>query len=140
MTSVVCDASVLFKVLVSEPESEIADRLIESHQIAVPELVYAEIGNAIWAHGRRSALSPEAAAAAAKFEVFHGLPLEVHVIRPYPRRALALALALAHPIYDCVYLVLAEDLKRPLVTADKRFRSVVRRETAAEVRMLSEFA
>jgi predicted nucleic acid-binding protein len=37
------------------------------------------------------------------------------------RRALELALALEHPIYDCVYLALAERMERRLITADRRF-------------------
>ncbi len=36
-------------------------------------------------------------------------------------RALELALELRHPVYDCVYLALAERLDRKLITADRRF-------------------
>jgi predicted nucleic acid-binding protein len=39
---------------------------------------------------------------------------------PLVERALALATALAHPVYDCVYLSLAAEVAAPLVTADKR--------------------
>jgi predicted nucleic acid-binding protein len=35
-------------------------------------------------------------------------------------RALDLAIRLAHPVYDCVYLALAEQRNIPLVTADAR--------------------
>lgn len=39
--------------------------------------------------------------------------------------ALALAQELDHPVYDCLYLALVEREKRPLVTADRRFHSIV---------------
>jgi predicted nucleic acid-binding protein len=41
--------------------------------------------------------------------------------RAYVPRALTIARALGHPIYDCVYLALAEAENKPLVTADARF-------------------
>lgn len=34
--------------------------------------------------------------------------------------ALKLSLALDHPIYDCLYLALAEKLDAPLISADQR--------------------
>lgn len=36
-------------------------------------------------------------------------------------RALELALMLGLPVYDCIYLALAERLDGTLITADKRF-------------------
>jgi predicted nucleic acid-binding protein len=37
-----------------------------------------------------------------------------------PDRALAIAIELRHPVYDCFYLALAERNTSPLVTADER--------------------
>jgi predicted nucleic acid-binding protein len=50
----------------------------------------------------------------------------------------SLALELAHPLPECLYLALAMRLSVPLVTADQRF---VRRASTgyAEVQLLSEF-
>ena len=42
------------------------------------------------------------------------------------RRALGIALELAHPVDDCVYLALAERMGRTLVTADGRLLRAVR--------------
>jgi predicted nucleic acid-binding protein len=40
-------------------------------------------------------------------------------------RALVMANALSHPIYDCIYLALAENEATTLVTADLRFLKAV---------------
>ena len=56
-------------------------------------------------------------------------------------RALAIAAASDHPIYDCIYLAVAEDRQLPLVTADGRFIRAVRRAnlTFVNVRPLADF-
>ncbi len=53
--------------------------------------------------------------------------------------ALALALDLDHPVYDCVYLALAIARDLPLVTADRRLIAAAqgRPEIAGHVRALS---
>ena len=40
--------------------------------------------------------------------------------------ALRLALLLAHPIYDCLYLALALERREPLATADRRMAALAR--------------
>jgi predicted nucleic acid-binding protein len=56
--------------------------------------------------------------------------------------ALALGLALAHPVYDCVYLALAIASDARVVTADRRFRLAAQREPGLEDRvvLLSQLA
>jgi predicted nucleic acid-binding protein len=39
--------------------------------------------------------------------------------------AARLAGDLGHPVYDCMYLALALQEQRPVITADRRFQSVV---------------
>ena len=47
---------------------------------------------------------------------------------------------LRHPVYDCVYLVLAAEKKMPLVTADERLARVLaqRKLAGVEVQMVKE--
>jgi predicted nucleic acid-binding protein len=40
MSTVVCDSSVLVKLLVTEPETEQALTLVETHRVAVPEFAF----------------------------------------------------------------------------------------------------
>jgi predicted nucleic acid-binding protein len=50
MTSIVCDASVLVKLLLPESDSQRAFAVAETFSIAVPELALVEIANALWVH------------------------------------------------------------------------------------------
>jgi predicted nucleic acid-binding protein len=73
----------------------------------------------------------------------HAMGIETRPIRPVIVRALRLAHALAHPIYDCTYLALAEWLSIPLVTADQRFITALQRvqlPSSTDVRPLASFA
>jgi predicted nucleic acid-binding protein len=138
MTTVVCDASVLFKLLVAEEDSERARALASSCQLSAPELVIAEIGNALWSRARSGSFN--FAAADLLIESFLRLPLDVRPLGPLIGRALAIADVLDHPVYDCVYLALAETLAVPLVTADERFLSAIGRVDlqTAEIMILRE--
>lgn len=140
MTAVVCDASVLLKLLVEEQDTHLAKSLASSCTIIAPDIAVAEIGNALWARihdGRLSGHDGEEL-----IQRFHGMPLDVRPSRPLVAHALTIAHHLDHPIYDCFYLALAESLRVPLVSADKRFVTTVRRGRmrTAEVKLLNEFA
>ena len=51
-------------------------------------------------------------------------------------RALAIAVDLNHPIYDCFYLALAEREHAPLISADKRLLAAAKKAKVIEVRAL----
>jgi len=54
MTGYVVNASVAVKWLVDEPQSEQALKLLENDlPLLAPELIFAEVANALWAMGRR---------------------------------------------------------------------------------------
>jgi predicted nucleic acid-binding protein len=139
MTALVCDASVLFKLLVEEADSGRARALVAATEVIVPELVYAEIGNALWAYMRRMGIG--IAEGQRLLDVLERAPLNVQPIRPYLRRGMGIASALKHPLYDCIYLALGESLQVPVVTADLRLLSVVRLAASPfEVQALADFA
>ncbi len=140
MTTVVCDASVLFKLLIEEEDTDRASALAASYELGAPELVVAEIGNALWARVHNRVLGRDAAEEL--IEQLLDLPLDMRPLRPLLSRALAIAHVFGHPIYDCFYLALAESLGVPLVTADRRFILAARRGSlrTVEIRRLDEFA
>jgi predicted nucleic acid-binding protein len=124
MTSVVSDASVVVKLLTPEQDSDRADLLIRRHDLVAPELLLAELGNTIWSRvhgGLDMDIAADLLASALD------LPLDLRSIRPLMARALAIAAAAHHPVYDCIYLALAESLDIPLVTADQRFLGALHR-------------
>jgi predicted nucleic acid-binding protein len=125
MTGFVVDASVAIKWLVDEPLSAQAARLLDDDlPLAAPELIYAEAANALWAIARRGQIS--AGDVREALDLLADAPLTV----PSSMRQLMIAAArladdLDHPVYDCLYLALALQEQRPVITADRRFYSVV---------------
>jgi predicted nucleic acid-binding protein len=116
--AVVVDASVAVKWVVGEAGSARAARLLDGRALHVPELLFVEAANALWAMRRRGALPAAAPEAAIAWLV--RAPLRVASTVPLIEPALAMATALAHPVYDCVYLALAAEVAAPVVTADAR--------------------
>jgi len=114
----VVDASVAAKWLAPEAESEHAAGLLDAH-LLVPDLLFAEVANVLWKKQRRAEIDSNTAAAAMRW-LTHA-PLHVHENAPLASAALALAVRLGHPAYDCIYLALALRERCTLVTADRRF-------------------
>ena len=124
--TIVVDASVAVKWILPEPGSSAAAALREQDSdLIAPSLVVAEIGNAIWKAVRHRALDQSDGlhgfeAALIWFQSL--IPIEeLHV------RALALAIELRHPIYDCFYFALAERENAPLATADEAMLAAARK-------------
>jgi predicted nucleic acid-binding protein len=117
--TIVVDASVALRWCFQLAKSDRAEELLRSdrHFIA-PDLVIAEITNAAWKFVIFDSMPAESAAAAVReiVKAFEEL-VPVSVLRD---RALAIAIELRHPVYDCFYLALAERSTAPLVTADER--------------------
>jgi len=120
----IIDASIAFKLIVEEPGSREAIAWIGREELVGPALIHAEVANALWKKIRRNELSDDG-------EIEPRLADLAHYIRtvdetPLLPRALRLALDLAHPVYDCIYLALAEARDDDLLTADHRFIQAVR--------------
>ena len=135
----VVDASIALKWIVDEDGSDTALTLQGSDMIA-PALLRLEVGNALRTICARQQVSD--AHARELFAFVQSAP--VAIVDPddgLERRALDLALHLGHPIYDCVYLALAERTDRMLVTADRRFIGrIAETEHAGRVLYLADFA
>ena len=120
------DASVAVKWLVEEPHSEKAAKLLEDGLLlAAPELIYAEVANTLWAIARRGNIG------AADLREALDLLAEAPLIVPSSMKQLMpaaarLAADLDNPVYACMYLALAIQEQRPVVTADRRFCNAVR--------------
>ena len=113
----VVDASVAAKWLAPEVESTQAVALLGDELLA-PDLLFAEVGNILWKKQSRGEIDTAAAQLGARWLL--QVPLQVHESSSLLADALALALQLQHPAYDCFYLALALRADAPLMTADKR--------------------
>ena len=120
----VIDASVAFKLIVDEPDSAIAIGWLARTELTGPTLIHSEVSNALWKRVRRE----ELAADGELQERLADLARYVRTIDETPQlpRALDLAVELDHPVYDCVYLALAEAYDDDLLTADSRFAQRLR--------------
>jgi predicted nucleic acid-binding protein len=117
--SLVVDASVAIKWLVEEEGSDAADALRVARLVA-PSLIRVEVANVLRTMAARGTMV--AAEATDLFALFQTAP--VNLVEPddaLERRSLELAFALAHPVYDCLYLALAERMGVPMVSGDRRF-------------------
>jgi predicted nucleic acid-binding protein len=114
----IIDASVVFKWLVPEQDSDAATAWIGRTELLAPALIYAEVANALWKLVRRGEMAGAGAA-----EQLARLPSLVKAIADAPLipRAFDLAVELGHPVYDCLYLAAAEASDDEYLTADARF-------------------
>lgn len=144
MTPLVVDASVAIKWYVREAGSEKAVRLLADERLGfvAPDIFYPEVVNALLRQAREGQLSDEALEAALA-DMRKTLPRLVRSSDLIDRAA-RFARILAHPIYDCLYLALAEASGTVLLTADAEFVSRCRKRlkdepATARLRLLEEF-
>ena len=114
----VVDASVALKWSLPEDDSDLAHELL-NHPLIAPDWWLIEAGNGLWkAAGRGELTIPEAAQLLSDLSE---VPVTSIDARPLLDSAFRLGCALAHPIYDCLYLALAIDRDVAMVTADGKF-------------------
>ena len=100
----VVDASVAVKLLVDEPGSDAARELTASgEELHAPRLMASEVANALWRKARLGQIGRADAGAALAWMT----EMPVRWNDDEAVSADAVRLALAHPVYDCVYLALA---------------------------------
>ena len=132
--TLVVDASVVAQWVLQQEGSARATALRSEERLIAPSLVAAEVGNAIWKAVRRGDVTRDDALAAIESAL---LPLdELTPSDDLRLRALAMAIDLDHPVYDCLYLALAEREQCAVVTADQRFVTAAKKMKGVAVRAL----
>ena len=118
---VVVDASVAVKWFVRDAGSERAIAILDDVglDLVAPDLFDLEVRNGLLKQSRLGALN-DALLDRALTELDAVMPRLVSS-QPLLRLATDLARRAAHPLYDCLYLALAERLDTTLVTADAAF-------------------
>jgi predicted nucleic acid-binding protein len=133
--TLVIDASVAVKWYFEQPGSNIAREIAgRDEELIAPDLIFAEAGSAVWRYVRAGFLGAGEAA-----EIMPKMLLRIDRFAPLSELvtpAFDLAIALGHPIYDCIYLALAQREGAPLVTADRRLEAATRQRTDLDVQLL----
>ncbi len=140
MSVFVVDASVVIKWFVPEIHSDAARRLLATtHQYLSPDLLFPEVGNAIWKKVRRGELTAEEGQRLAAD--ISSIAVETVSTRGLMIDAHALAVTTGLTLYAAMYLALAVRLETELITADDRLGRIVaaRPLTAAHVRLVQTF-
>jgi predicted nucleic acid-binding protein len=131
--ALIVDASVAVKWIVAEPLRDEALELVRRNDVVVPDLLAAEVRNALVSRVRRRLATVEEARRAAS--AFRAIPLIVEPSADRLEEAFDLALAFEHPIYDCIYLALAVARQLTLVTADRRMFDLAQRRPDLQARV-----
>lgn len=124
--SLVVDASVALKWVVREPLQAEAMRFLDRDlTLLAPDLIWSELGNALWKRVRRREMDAEDALGA--LDIITQLPLQTKTIFGNAGRSLRMAIETGCSAYDCAYLALAENEDTQVVTADRPFFEAVMR-------------
>lgn len=134
METFVIDASVAVKWVVEEDGTDAALGLRTEFRFLAPELLTAECANILWKKVQRGELLPEEARMASRLLERSGVSFVP--MRGMLEEATELAIDLAHPAYDCVYLVTARQAQARFVTADKRLLRAISERGPAELARL----
>lgn len=122
MNIAVVDASVAVQWLIPEQNTSQAMRLLrEVAVLAVPDLIYSEVGNALWKRVQRNEIDMNQGSLL--IEEFLRLPLDVYPSTELLTSAFQIAHSVSATVYDALYLALSQRLHAPLVSADQRLLS-----------------
>lgn len=114
----VIDASVAVRWYVDGSGQEFAATWLGLHDLLAPDLICAEVGNALWRYMRHGSVEFDDAVA-----VLDALPANFARLVPTAdlvAEAFKLGAGADHPVYDCVYLALARREQTTLVTLDRK--------------------
>jgi len=118
-SKLVLDASAVVRIIEGSPEASVMhEAVLAADLVLAPELMLTEVANALWRLQRAGQL--EASGLQQRLSRAADLVDHIEPDRTLLAEALALATHLDHPVYDCLYLVLARREVASLLSADRR--------------------
>ena len=140
---IVVDASLATKWILVEPDSAAATNLLAANtgQLHAPDLLIVEVASAIVRTANMDkGLTDEMGTRLSQWTGGRTAgAVELHsVTRSLVAAAGAIAISLGHPLKDCIYLALAEQLGAELATCEARFRDRAAG-TYPRVRLLADY-
>ena len=123
----VIDSSVVLKTCLPEQGSEAAERLMDEfsrglHQLLAPDVFPIEVGHALVKAERKKILT-QSQGSQSLSEILALLP-DLHRSLPLLPRAYELASKARIGVYDCLYLILAEQEGCDFLTSDRKLFSL----------------
>ena len=114
----IVDASVIIPCFIPERFSDVAPFWLEAAELIIaPDFLALECANVLWKKARLREIS-ELQAGETLADIVSGV-IELRPSLPLTPAALKLGGELDQPIYDCIYLALAETEGAEIVTADR---------------------
>ncbi len=117
---IVSDTNIFLAVVLDEPDKDRIIQITSGVDVAAPEILPYEIGNALSAMLKRGQISNTEALAALK--ATNDIP--VRLLAADIQQALKLAMEFNIYAYDAYFLQCARALSSPLITLDKRMKNV----------------
>ena len=138
MTRFVVDANVAIKWFLPEIHSAAALRLLDPFlELHAPDLLFSEVGNALWKHVRRGEISMDDAVVV--FQSLEAISLQVWESKPLVPAALDIACRTDRTVYDSLYLATAVAAECQIVTADhKLFNALAKRPLGLKILWVEE--
>lgn len=130
----VFDASVVVKWFVDDPLSEASsDARLAFRPAIAPSLITVEVANALRRYVVRGELDPATAR-----EDISLIPMAVELAdhSRFVDEAFAMACRLNHSMTDCLYVVMAQRLNLPFITADKKLARKLASLDGVDIRLL----
>jgi predicted nucleic acid-binding protein len=118
----IADTNIFLAVALDEPEKTTIVHLTEGADIAAPEILPYEIGNALTAMCKRGQITSQQAVNV--YQITQQIP--VRLLAVDIGKALDIALRFNTYAYDAYFLECARALARPLITLDRRMQQVAR--------------
>ena len=128
----VIDANVGLKWFIEEPRSPAARKILEKvASFIAPDIFIPEICNVVWKKVKNQEITAEHGRA-----IVTNVPTVLDHIVPsseVAKRAFALAVQFNHPVYDCLYLALAERESITLITDDAKLVTIAKKAKLARL-------
>ena len=117
---IISDTNTFIAVALNEPEKARIIRLTEGHDLIAPDVLPFEIGNALTAMMKRSALKIEDVTSA--WEAVQQIPVDLR--HSAIKSALEIATKFNIYAYDAYFLECADSLRSPLLTLDSGMKGI----------------
>ena len=122
--ALVVDASVAVKWLVVEDGSDVArDLLDDGDDLHAPRLLVSEVANAVWRKVRLGQVDRRSAGQL--IATMSDTPVQWHADETVGADAIRLAITHDRPVYDFMYIALAQRLGTHVITADRRLANAL---------------